>query len=551
MDAEGPPPSEPLTPSPYETPPPPPPRASRAKVTALVVAVLVALTAGGTVLVLRASNSQPSTETLVPGDVAAYVKISLHPSGQQMQAIQDLLSRFPSSFRDKVGSKLDDALEGALKDLGISYKKDMKPWVGDQIALAVRAAGAATSDNPSAIPNIVGIIPTTDASAAQKTLDRLKGRPNAPAFEVMGGVVYIGKTTADIDALRNAVTAGHTLADNPTYTHEHDRAGGDGLMFAYADLSKVGGAAGALPGDILGGAGLTGGKGIVAASLRAESEGLVLAGHSSVSSPAAPKGGTFKLLPSTPDDLLGSVSFYDLGGLVGNALKALGSLGNVSLNPVSTRAQQVPGLSEATQALKEIQQALGINLQKDLLPWLRGELSVVVGPVTTPPIPDIGIVIEPTDAAALGRTLSALKKHLAPLASSFGGKVTPSGDGLTVDIAGGPSIVVRTSANRVVIASSARYAARLLNPSGSTLGGDAVYKAAVDPSKPTVFQMFLRIDRVRTLVEALMKLSDPKGYADYEANVQPALKPLQALGMQVTINGADQDFRMVVTVAKP
>ncbi|MGZ4144688.1 MAG: hypothetical protein ACXVPP_05980, partial [Actinomycetota bacterium] len=76
-------------------------------------------------------------------------------------------------------------------------------------------------------------------------------------------------------------------------------------------------------------------------------------------------------------------------------------------------------------------------------------------------------------------------------------------------------------------------------------------KSAVDPSKPTVFQMFLRIDRVRTLVEALMKLSDPKGYADYEANVQPALKPLQALGMQVTINGADQDFRMVVTVAKP
>lgn len=550
MDAQGPPPSEPLTPSPYETPPPP--RASHAKVTALVVAVLVALTAGGTVLVLRASNSLPSTETLVPGDVAAYVKISLHPSGQQQQAIQDLLSRFPSTYRNDVGTKLDDALDQALKGLGISYRKDVKPWVGDQIALAVRGPGGSTSDNPSAIPNIVGIIPTKDASAAQKTLDKLKAKkPNAPAFEVRGGVVYIGKTTTEIDDLRNAATVGHTLADNATYKREHDRAGGDGLLFTYADLSRLGGAARALPGDILGSAGLTGGGGIVAASLRAESEGLVLSGHSSVSSAKAPKSGTLKILPTTPDDLLGSVSFYDLGGLVANALKAFGSLGHLGTTPASTRAQQVPGLSEATQALKEIQQGLGIDLQKDLLPWLRGELSVVVGPVTTPPIPDIGIVIDPTDQAALGRTIAALKAHLGAIAGSFGGKVKPEADGLTVQISGGPTIVVRASAHRVVIASSARYASRLLSPSGPTLGDDTVYKAAVDASKPTVFQMFVRIDRVRTLIEALFRLSDPKGFADYEKNVQPAVKPLQALGMQVTVNGADQDFRMIVTIAKP
>ena len=565
MDEQGPlsgvpqPPPDDATPppTPYEltTPPayepaPPAARASRARVTALVVVILLLLTGGGTALLLRASNSEQSVDTLIPGTVAAYVKFSLHPSVQQQQALQDLLSRFPSSVRGQVGSKIDDALESGLKDLGLSYKKDVKPWVGGQIALAVLAPGGATSDVPSTVPNVIGIIPVKDASSAQTALSKIKAKaPKAPAYEVMGGVVYIGRTQGDIDTFRNAVTAGHTLADNATYTREHDRAGGDGLFFAYADLSKLAGVAPSLRGDILGGSALTGGTGIVAASLRATSQGLALNAHSSVPTSAkSPKGGTFKLLPQTPDDLLGSVSFFDLGDLVGNALKALS--GGLSVSPVSTKGQQIPGLSEVTSALQDVERSLGLNLQKDLLPWLRGELSIVVGPVTTPPIPDIGILIQPTDQAALGRTLKALREHLGPLAHSFGGTVTTQSNGLTVRISGGPAIVVRTSSDRVVIATEA-YANRLLHTSGATLAGDTVYKAAVDASKPTTFQVFLRLDRIRTLVEGFLKLTNPGSYSTYETKYQPLLKPLQALGIQTTVNGSQQDFRLILTIATP
>lgn len=565
MDEQGPPSGVPQPPpddatpppTPYEltTPPayepaPPAARASRARVTALVVVILLLLTGGGTALLLRASNSEQSVDTLIPGTVAAYVKFSLHPSVQQQQALQDLLSRFPSSVRGQVGSKIDDALESGLKDLGLSYKKDVKPWVGGQIALAVLAPGGATSDVPSTVPNVIGIIPVKDASSAQTALSKIKAKaPKAPAYEVMGGVVYIGRTQGDIDTFRNAVTAGHTLADNATYTREHDRAGGDGLFFAYADLSKLAGVAPSLRGDILGGSALTGGTGIVAASLRATSQGLALNAHSSVPTSAkSPKGGTFKLLPQTPDDLLGSVSFFDLGDLVGNALKALS--GGLSVSPVSTKGQQIPGLSEVTSALQDVERSLGLNLQKDLLPWLRGELSIVVGPVTTPPIPDIGILIQPTDQAALGRTLKALREHLGPLAHSFGGTVTTQSNGLTVRISGGPAIVVRTSSDRVVIATEA-YANRLLHASGATLAGDTVYKAAVDASKPTTFQVFLRLDRIRTLVEGFLKLTNPGTYSTYETKYQPLLKPLQALGIQTTVNGSQQDFRLILTIATP
>jgi len=537
------------SPSPYE-PVHPASRASRARVTALVLAVLVVLTGGGTVLLLRASNSAQSLDRFVPDTVAAYVKFSIHPSVQQQRTVQDLLSRFPSSVRNDVGSKLDDGLDSSLKDFHLSYRNDIKPWVGSQIAIAVLAPSGSASDSPSNEPNVVGIVEVKDASAARKGLAKVKNSvPDPPAFEIEGGVAYLAKTQNNIDSFKNAVTSRHTLADSTSYKREHDRAGGDGLVFGYADLSKLAGVAPSLRGDILGGSALTGGTGIVGLSLRAESQGLVVTGHSSLpTSAAGGKAGTFKILPTTPDDLLGSVSFFDLGDLVANVLKTLNR--GFGLQPASTNGQQVPGLPEVTTALQEFERVLGLNLQKDVLPWLKGELSVIVGPVTNPPIPNIGIVIEPTNAAALRRTMNALRTHLAAVLGS-GGKVQSDANGLTVKTPIGEDIVVRTTPGRVVIATGLPYANRLLHSSGSNLGGDTIYKAAVDPSKPTVFQMFVRLDRVRTLVEALFKLNDPSGYDAYERNVQPFVKPLQALGIQSTMSGGSQDFRLIITIAKP
>src|SRR5207248_4612069 len=59
-------------------------------------------------------------------------------------------------------------------------------------------------------------------------------------------------------------------------------------------------------------------------------------------------------------------------------------------------------------------------LQKDLLPWLKGELSIVVSPATTPPFPNVGILIQPTDKAALERTMNALPTRLGALLGSRG-----------------------------------------------------------------------------------------------------------------------------------
>ncbi len=546
MDEQPPAPDQPIEPQ-FE-PVTPAARASKARVTALILAVLVVLTGAGTALVLRASNSTQSLDRFVPDTVAAFVKFSIQPSVDQKQKIQDLLSRFPSSVSTNAGAKIDEELDKALKRLKLSYRNDVKPWVGSQIAIAVLAPSGA-SDSPSSAPNIIGIVSVKDAAAAQTALTKVKNaNPKAPAFLIEGGVAYLGQTQNAIDSFKNAVSRGHTLADSTSYKREHDRAGGDGLIFAYADLSKLAGVAPALRGDILGGSALTGGTGIVSFSVRAESQGIVMAGHSALPrSPSGAKAGTFKILPTTPDDVLGAVSFFDLGDLVGNLLKSLNS--GLGLQPAAL-SSPVPGVPQVADVLKGIEKALGLSLQHDLLPWLRGELSIVVGPVTHPPIPDIGIFIEPTDRAALGRTLNALKTHLGPLLGPRG-KVVVNANGLTVKTAIGEDVVVHVTSDRVVIASSPQYAQRLLNPTGSTLGNDTIYKATVDPSKPTTFQLFVRLDRVRTLVEGFLKLSNPNNYSDYERNVQPYVTPLQALGIQTTQSGNEQDFRLILRIAKP
>jgi len=523
-------------------------RASRARITAWIVVLIVLLAGGGAALVLRATNAEQGVDKLIPDDVAAYVKISLKPSTQQQAALRSLIGRYPSDLRDSFGTKIDDLLDGAFKDLGLSYRTDVKPWIGGQLAIVVRSPGGTTSDAPNSEPSVIGVVPIKDASSAKKALDRAHAKDPTFVFQIAGAVVYLGDTTDKITEFRNAVKVGHTLADNATYQREHASAGGDGLVFTYVDFSKLVGFAKALPGDILGSAGLAPGGGVLSASLRAESSGLVLSGHTQSAPSSKQKAGKPKLLESAPSDLLGSLTIFDIGNTLKTLLKALAQFGGLgSASPVSLSPQAFPNPQDI---IKQFEQAVGVNLEKDLLPWLHGEFTIVVGSISQPPIPDIGIVIAPTDKAALARTMKALRSHLGQLLQGMGAGVSSLSDGFVVRIPDGPPIVARVGSDRVVIADSATYAATLLKASSSALGNDAVYRSAVDGSKPTVFQLFLRVDRVRAIAEGFAKLGDPDGYTTYERDVQPFLKPIQALGMQVTVNGKDVEFRLVLTIPK-
>src|SRR2546429_7472190 len=97
---------------------------------ALVMAGTVA--AGALLLVLKPAGS---IEKMVPATVDVYAIANLDPSASQKLNLLRAVHRFPDTSTDQ---KLSQQLDKALKDSGITFTGDIQPWLGAQVALAVR-----------------------------------------------------------------------------------------------------------------------------------------------------------------------------------------------------------------------------------------------------------------------------------------------------------------------------------------------------------------------------------------------------------------------------
>lgn len=497
-----------------------PPRARSAKSTGLIVVVALALLAAGTAVALRSSSPSPALASLVPDDAAAYLHISLRPSVGQQQALRALLDRVPRG-RELVGDRIDRALSDALRSTGLEYAKDVKPWLGADIALGARAPLSAGSE-----PEIVGLIAVKDEGAARTALQRATARADGPkAVEVTGGVAYVANSAGAISAFKTAA-ARAALADSDAYKRAlADAGGGDGLALAYVDGSKAKGlSGGSLGPSFLGSSPLVGAAGTGAVVLRAERTGLVLAGHSSGAAGNKTATGTPDLLESSPAEMLGSITMFDLGAIIDAALKGMGAAG------------------PSAQAEGFVQQALGLDLRKDILPWMHGETSILVGGMSAPPIPDVAILVESTDEAALSRTLAALRARL----DGFGLRVTPRSDGFRVHAAQGFDVIVRRTARALVIASNEGYAGRALSGGSASLGSDSVYRSVfTGDASGTAFQLYVRVDRVRSLLDSLLP---GEAGAGYRRDTAPLLEPFQTLAIRASTKNGASDFRLVLAV---
>src|SRR5512146_1818283 len=79
--------------------------------------------------------------SLAPENSLAYVSVYLSPSTGQEMNFGDLLTKLPGfSDRDQLGDKLDQIVQRTLADAGLDYHADVKPWLGDEIALAILPA---------------------------------------------------------------------------------------------------------------------------------------------------------------------------------------------------------------------------------------------------------------------------------------------------------------------------------------------------------------------------------------------------------------------------
>ncbi len=428
---------------------------------------------------------------MAPADTLMYASVSLTPSTGQQLSLADLLTRLPG-FADRASlpEKLDELIQKGFGATGIDYRADVKPWVGDQLAMALVPGGGAAGiaggqpalfvmvrDHQAADAAIGRIAASSGSTVSTESYDGqtitvLAGGSVTGRATIDDGVLIV---TADAATMRTLidVTAGRSdrLADAASFRSAMARLPGDRLAALYLDIGGVTAGAGNLVG--------TSGYGAAALAVVARAEGLQIVG-SAPFDPGAATASTkesFALAsePSSlpdwmPADTEAELVFFGAQQTFTSVTAQLGSL---------------PGGADAAQALTQLRAlaalGLGIDLDRDLLPLFDRESAVAITGLrgTTP---HGVLLLRPSDAGAAADALSGIADALR----ARGSTVTQQDvSGATITLLSVPQLgqVAYAISEGVVVAglSSDDVAAALAaHASGETLGASAGYRAAFD-----------------------------------------------------------------------
>ena len=395
----------------------------------LVIALTTLLTLVGAVVVggyLAFFSASPDrAAAAVPAEAPIYVSVYLEPSGGQQMNLGSLIGRLPG-FGDQaaLGTKVDEAVQQLLSGSGFDYRRDLKPWLGDQLAVAVTPAVG----NPLG-SQVLLIAAVKDAAAARAALARLSsaagGQPSrqmhagvtmevgsayAYAFLGDGSQVVIGRDAGQVSAAIDASSgARRSLADQAAFGRAMASLPTDRLASAYLDLGRLAAAEGMT--------GQLGGFSTVSLALVAQPEGLEVTGGApfdpqraspSQSGPSALSAGQSSLSGWMPATTSAEAAVFGLRDLLTSA---------------ETRIGQQPGAAGLAQTITQLRAivafGLGLNVDTDLLPLLDRETGLAFSGVG-PGGPRGQLLLRPSDSAAAQGTLDRLRDAL----SSRGATVT-------------------------------------------------------------------------------------------------------------------------------
>lgn len=495
----------------------------------LVVAVVVACGLAACGNSGGKTDETKKAAALVPQDALAYVSVAVNPSDSQKSNLDGVISKFPKASKKTFDGFKDDLLTKAVQKVGLNYEQDVKPWLGDELALAVLPNGAK--------PSPVGIIKSTDDAKAKAALDKAAKSPDFDAtYRILNGyaVVVQKKDAALLDTIaRQAGNSSSSLSSQAKFTRVVDKLTSDRLVTAWADghsllaLAKaqlkqqVGKARVDLSGlpDI----------GSAAIDLHAVDSGAVLNGL--VETPGSTGGGKVTITNTLPSDTLGALTLWNLGGAFDTVLGTV-----VQSNP------------EAARGLNDAEKSLGLNIRQDVLSWMHGEAVIAVGPPTTGPTPDFALLVNPTDQS---KAQGAVTKIASLLEQRLGVKLDqkpgPGGSTMYVfpaAIRTGIQPAMALLSNKFILASSVDYLNRLAK--GGDFEGSKSFKDTLGSAEDgTQFQLVLQVNSIRQYIEGLMTGASKQ---KYETDVKPWLDPFSAAAVRVRKDGNLTKFEVKATV---
>jgi hypothetical protein len=345
-----------------------------------------------------------------------YLNIYLQPSTGQQMNLGGLIGRLPG-FADEASldDKVDQVVENLLGTTGLTldYSEQIKPWLGNQIALA-----GWPTDGDIAAPEAVVIVDVKDRALAEEALGELAASggvsftaqtyqdvelhvADTGAYAFVGDMLVFGETSDGIEAVVDAQGGGDSLADRADFRSTMEGLPADHLASAFVDLAALAETTGTT--EQLTAFSTAG------AALIAERDGIRLSGSAPFETEAAAEssvagfglgGEPSSLIDWMPDDTMAELVVFGLRQTLEDAEAAAAS---------APEGEQVTSALDTIRALASF--GFGIDIDADLLPLLDREVGIAVSGVEESQ-PHGQILLRPEDpeagAAALARIADRL-----------------------------------------------------------------------------------------------------------------------------------------------
>ena len=430
-----------------------------------------------------AGGAPPASAALVGSDTPVFFALDTDFDSEQWQAAETLIERLSP------GQSLDQALS-SLGGEGIDFEQDVKPALGPEVGFAILELPL-----DGGTPPVVFFTKPADPAKLEALISKAE---QPPVFQMLDdGWFALAESREHID---QALAAGQAaplasdqgfaaaLAEIPSEAVLRLYLSGAPLTEAFQQGFQQSGAGFTL--DSLTGAGTLQS---LALALSAEEGGFRLDGVATTE--GGPEVTTYapQLPAVAPAGALLYASFSDLRTGLSRFLDVV--------------AEQTPDFA---QQLGQVETALGVSVENDLLPLFEGELALYVREGL--PIPEVTLLLSPSDPTKGLATLDKIALGASSLAGLAG--ETPPYTVTSTNIAGTPaqqvtigetgfSLYYAQVGDNVVLTSAVSGVADLVAGSGS-LAEDPRYveatQAAGLPEQTSGF-FYLDFERAAALIE--------------------------------------------------
>ncbi|MDH4334934.1 MAG: DUF3352 domain-containing protein [Chloroflexota bacterium] len=450
----------------------------------LVIGVTGLLSTAGIVVLaaylLIFSASADRAARAVPADAAVYLNIYLEPSAGQRMNLYGLIGRLPG-FADPatLEEKIHDVAQRLIGQTGIDYAADLRPWLGDQVALAI-SPGEASDGGPQML--LLAAVAEPGASAAIDRIMTRDGITFAPetyrgvsvkvgasvSYGLLDDLLLVGSSASGVRSAIDAETgAAPSLADSAEFAGALRRVPADHLGSIYLDLRSLVGA---------GGMDQVGGYTTIAVALVAEAAGVRLVGEVPFAGSVPEAGEAFALARESsslaewmPDNAQAEAILFGL---------------QQTMTALEQQIRGTTAMQDAAEALNQLRAlaaiGLGINVDRDLLPLFDREAGIVLEDGGGQSM--VQLLLRPSDPGAVSESLGRMRDALR----DRGSRVTMSmfgGHEVTSIVVPEIGQVAYALADGVVVAAFERDAVIAVlraHARGETLAGTDGYRDAFD-----------------------------------------------------------------------